>query len=334
MNEHHGGSRRFNLQELQRQFDRDRDLDFERAVSADPQIGGRSVDRWLHNLEFATLALAGEVGELANLVKKARRQLWRSEDPALDVPAAKSELADIVSYALKFANLADWDVEEAYLEKLSENYLRFADAGPGEAAPVISVAGPPGSGKTSTVTALLDGRAAYMEASAENPFLTQAGRAAAIDVAASQTWFLERITNFVAGTDPSTELVIDQDPAAIVKVYGRSFRRAGELSAPAYKELLAQLLELESRLSTWATPRLVVLLDAPAETLFARTRSRVEERQPTREWLNEIRTGFLEFGASVPGAVVIDTRERDIEQVTELIESVLAERYPASRAGS
>src|SRR4051812_11620080 len=95
------------LQEVQDRFDRDRDLDFEHTLDRTAaSASDTGFDRWLHNLEFAILALAGEVGELANLVKKARRQLWRAEPATLDLPAARSELADILSYTLKFANLA------------------------------------------------------------------------------------------------------------------------------------------------------------------------------------------------------------------------------------
>jgi NTP pyrophosphatase (non-canonical NTP hydrolase) len=65
---------------------------------------------------FTALALAGEVGELANIVKKQ----WRGDErPALSVdPAVRAELADIRIYLHLLSASLKIDIDEAIEEKL------------------------------------------------------------------------------------------------------------------------------------------------------------------------------------------------------------------------
>src|SRR5687767_3209489 len=72
------------LQKLQKEFDksfgfdfltldpRQIALDYESDLSSQAQLK----EARLRRVEFTTLALGGEVGELANAVKKARRAAW------------------------------------------------------------------------------------------------------------------------------------------------------------------------------------------------------------------------------------------------------------------
>lgn len=73
-------------------------------------------------LAFSALALSGEVGEAANLVKK----IWRG-DFSLDEKKSdlKEEMSDILSYLLKIAYLLNIDLEDAYLSKMKINKERF-----------------------------------------------------------------------------------------------------------------------------------------------------------------------------------------------------------------
>lgn len=75
-------------------------------------------------LLYIALALAGEVGELANVVKKLERGDY---DFAHAVPLLKEEIADVLIYLLKLAYQTDIDLEAAFLEKLHKNRTRFVD---------------------------------------------------------------------------------------------------------------------------------------------------------------------------------------------------------------
>jgi NTP pyrophosphatase (non-canonical NTP hydrolase) len=79
-------------------------------------------------LEYLTNALAGEVGEAANLVKKVvRSAVYGHGDVKLsDVrDALVEELTDVFIYTLTIAGLLGIDLEKAYFEKLEKNRRRF-----------------------------------------------------------------------------------------------------------------------------------------------------------------------------------------------------------------
>lgn len=74
-------------------------------------------------LPFMTLSLAGETGELANLVKK----LWRGTETYNELKVRlEGELTDVFIYVLVLAKLLDMDLEEAYYAARARNEERFA----------------------------------------------------------------------------------------------------------------------------------------------------------------------------------------------------------------
>ncbi|WP_238422595.1 MazG nucleotide pyrophosphohydrolase domain-containing protein [Gordonia sp. 'Campus'] len=99
---------------------RQQEFDSRRGVETrwSAAISEQDTSALMHN----SLALAGEVGELANLVKKYDRG---------DFPFAHlldllpGELADIAIYVVKLAYQSGIDLEAALLAKLSENENRF-----------------------------------------------------------------------------------------------------------------------------------------------------------------------------------------------------------------
>ena len=81
--------------------------------------------RKLHN---ATVAILGELGEFANVLKKLRR-LYESKgerDDAL-LPNLKEELVDVFIYLVVLANILDVDLEKEYFEKMRANEERFKE---------------------------------------------------------------------------------------------------------------------------------------------------------------------------------------------------------------
>lgn len=311
------------LQELQGRFDSSRGFDFERRASSggSGDGGADAWDLWLHNLEYATLAIAGESGELANIIKKARRVVWTSGGHRLDTKAVQSELADILAYVLKCANVGGWDLEVAYLEKMSDNALRFPPRTQPGAGRVVTVCGPPGAGKTTTVRHLEGQAATYVEEAASNPYLGDGGKPTS--AVASQRWFLDRLAEFIAAAPRGRDLILEQDPAAVVKVYARGFLAEAQIDAPGYRSLLRDLVEVEERLADWRGLRRIVILDAPTDVLRARIAGRPAPLMPRRELLERWRDGFRTFAAAIPDAVVVRTDNLSVEETVEVVRGVL-----------
>ena len=102
------------LMQLQKQFD-------ERHATAfewNKQVSEENMDV----LEFLMISLVGEVGEVANIIKKVLRG-----DFALlsAMPAISEECADIFAYLMKMCNQMNINLEHAYLNKLKKNESRF-----------------------------------------------------------------------------------------------------------------------------------------------------------------------------------------------------------------
>jgi NTP pyrophosphatase (non-canonical NTP hydrolase) len=108
---------RVSLSELidaQRAFDAERTTTFE--WSGD--ITAEDIRPLIHN----ALSLAGEAGEIANLVKKLDRGDLDFEQVMNELPA---ELADVMIYVIKIAYQSGIDLERAIEQKMQVNAQRF-----------------------------------------------------------------------------------------------------------------------------------------------------------------------------------------------------------------
>lgn len=93
---------------------------------------GQDSKRWFpktaNDLGFMVLALCGETGEIANIVKKILRG-------SLDLKDAKTrnlltmEVADAFTYLMDVCDLLGIDIEKAYNIKRLENERRFSQNG-------------------------------------------------------------------------------------------------------------------------------------------------------------------------------------------------------------
>lgn len=81
-------------------------------------------------LNFLALAICGEAGELANLVKKA----WRGD--TVDPNAIRDEIADIRIYLEHLARLLGLDLDRVCDHKLDEVAERLADKERAAAVPL------------------------------------------------------------------------------------------------------------------------------------------------------------------------------------------------------
>jgi NTP pyrophosphatase (non-canonical NTP hydrolase) len=75
-----------------------------------------------HDLPFLTLALCGEAGELANLVKKAWRQSHTEEELRAKM---EGEATDILVYLCNIFGYLNMDPFEAYQKVRANNTKRF-----------------------------------------------------------------------------------------------------------------------------------------------------------------------------------------------------------------
>ncbi len=98
--------------------------------------------RWLDeknnfdpDILFNMVLLSGEVGEVAQVLKKIHKQanlLRHEKEPGEAMSTALSqyredlgqELADCLAYIFKLANYADLDLQEAYINKMAKNMNR------------------------------------------------------------------------------------------------------------------------------------------------------------------------------------------------------------------
>ncbi|HIQ13488.1 MAG TPA: nucleotide pyrophosphohydrolase [Thermoprotei archaeon] len=105
------------LQSIQRRFDLEYFPEFWRIMN---------YEDFLDRLEYITVALAGEIGEFANIVKKMRREYLHVNRERRDyLDTLKEELTDIFIYVLIASNLLDMDIEEWYTRKSNINRDRF-----------------------------------------------------------------------------------------------------------------------------------------------------------------------------------------------------------------
>jgi NTP pyrophosphatase (non-canonical NTP hydrolase) len=77
-----------------------------------------------HDLKSLTLALAGEVGEVAELVQWLPTEHAATADDGLRERLG-DELADVLLYLLRLADVAGIDLGTAVLDKLARNEARF-----------------------------------------------------------------------------------------------------------------------------------------------------------------------------------------------------------------
>lgn len=90
------------------------------------ELHERRLDAKIRRAEYIALALAGEVGELANALKKVRRQLLQGESSSPECwDGVREEAADVLAYLLKLCNLFGWDLEDTYVAKMHDNEVRF-----------------------------------------------------------------------------------------------------------------------------------------------------------------------------------------------------------------
>ena len=100
------------------------ETDFSRHVKQSRQDSLRWFPEVSDNLAHHTMALAGEVGEFANLVKKIERGSLNIQDAAVRLQL-RNEATDIYIYLLTVCGIINVDVSQAYPIVRAQNEKRF-----------------------------------------------------------------------------------------------------------------------------------------------------------------------------------------------------------------
>ena len=83
-------------------------------------------DENIEILEFLLLSITGELGEMANIVKKIRRGDFLLSQKKEEL---SEEMADIFIYLIKMSYQLNINIEEAYFKKMHKNFERFSHYG-------------------------------------------------------------------------------------------------------------------------------------------------------------------------------------------------------------
>jgi predicted house-cleaning noncanonical NTP pyrophosphatase (MazG superfamily) len=88
------------------------------------------IDKQIERLQYITVALAGELGEIANPLKKFLRDTERNGIDLNNFDKLKTELneeiVDVFIYLMKMADVLGVDMEAAYFDKVSRNEQKHA----------------------------------------------------------------------------------------------------------------------------------------------------------------------------------------------------------------
>ena len=84
----------------------------------------------LEHLQHGTIALAGEVGEFANIVKKATRENLAFQNSTREefLEKMKEEITDVFIYLIKISDqVLKMDLEKSYFQKMEDNENKFKE---------------------------------------------------------------------------------------------------------------------------------------------------------------------------------------------------------------
>ena len=102
------------LVEYQKKFDSNHKGDFDWNKPID--------ENSIHILEFLIIALTGEVGKTANIIKKIIRGDFKLQEKKDEIA---EEIIDIMIYIIKLSYQLNIDIEKEYLSKMEKNNERF-----------------------------------------------------------------------------------------------------------------------------------------------------------------------------------------------------------------
>ena len=82
---------------------------------------------FIQRLQYLVVALSGEMGEYANIVKKISRDYENLNENVFQEKKSElvEELVDCFIYLLITSNLLEIDLEEEFIKKIQKNKIRF-----------------------------------------------------------------------------------------------------------------------------------------------------------------------------------------------------------------
>lgn len=165
----------------------------------------------------------------------------------------------------------------------------------------------------------------YLEKAEENPHLEPLLRGSAdFDAFANQQWFLDRMKDAIERADQSSPLALDQNPVAIVAVYGKLFRSENLIDDAQFKILESKLESILFLLGQWPGGFHTVHLDASPEILHFRVFNRQDgTKPPPADWYGELRIRFFQAFSHIENYETVDTSLLDREEVFSKVSRML-----------
>lgn len=101
--------------------------EFDKKYFSKYWVDEKNIDQKIDFLKDMTIALTGELGEFANVIKKINRNRKNlGEEPSEEmIEKLRDELTDCFAYLLILSNILEMDIEKEYLRKNEFNNKRF-----------------------------------------------------------------------------------------------------------------------------------------------------------------------------------------------------------------
>lgn len=184
---------------------------------------------------------------------------------------------------------------------------------------IIFIGGPTGSGKSTLIRKFKTNKnyPVYLEKVNENQYFIDSISGKKVDFYNSQQWFNNQIIEAIK-TNPSENLIVEQHPEGISKVYGKVLLYNELISKHEYQEICKKSEEIYSLIESIGFNYLIVNLDAHYEVLLKRIEQRKSDYDIDEDFVKLIAEKFRHISFNGP-SIQLNSDFYSVEQIYEKI---------------